>query len=476
MKWFEMGMALIVLVTIFGYISGVLVKGKRMLIVMGPGVVIFGLHVLLEGYRVQMILFYFLFAVIYLCFILWALFRKTIEMHGRPKIWKRITAGSLGTVVLAGAFLIPLYVLPLVVLPNPTGAYGVGVTNYQWVDDRRLETLTSTENDQREVMARVWYPAKINGRAQPAPYAHSVKQLKSLSEGQPLYVKAIIDCIKNVTTHSYLQLPVSSAKAEYPVLILSPGFGASNFMYTSMTENLASHGYIVIAIEHPYYTEIPTLFPDGRVTKEKVVTNEHSSVWDSMEEHMQLWVEDVKFVLDRLYDLNKKDPQHILTGMMDLHRLGMLGHSFGGAAAAQVMHQDSRVLAGVNMDGFPYGARINDGLSYPFLYIQTTYSDDFAKMKLSETDWPDPSPYSGLDAKEEYIKDAAELVQRKEGILKNGGTEWVLPGADHMSFSDVTLYSPLLGKRDLTLLAKVNEQLVQFFDEHVKDKYVKLVE
>ncbi|MNJ38436.1 hypothetical protein D3C77_332830 [compost metagenome] len=74
------------------------------------------------------------------------------------------------------------------------------------------------------------------------------------------------------------------------------------------------------------------------------------------------------------------------------------------------------------------------------------------------------------------MKEAAELVQRKEGVLKNGGIEWVVPGADHMSFSDITLYSPLFGSRDVSLLGEINEKLVQFFDDYVKDKYVKLVE
>ncbi|WP_110933441.1 alpha/beta hydrolase family protein [Paenibacillus bouchesdurhonensis] len=476
MKWLEMGMALIMLVTISGYVTGVLMKGKRMFIVTGIGVLTVGLHVLLEGYRVQMILFYLLFAVIWLCFILSGLFRRTVKMHGRSKLWKRLAVLSLGTLTLAAALVIPLYVLPPIVLPNPTGSHDIGTINYHWIDDSRSEPWTAEEDDKREIVVRVWYPAKSIDPMKPAPYAHSVEEMKSLSDGQPLYVKAIVDSMINITTHSYLQVPISSDKAGYPVLLLSPGFGASNFMYTSMTENLASHGYIVVAIEHPYYTEIPTLFPDGRITKEKAVIADDSSVWDSMEEHMQLWVDDVKFVLDRLYDLNEKDSQHILTGKMDLQRLGMLGHSFGGAAAAQVMHQDSRLSSGVNMDGFPYGAVIEDGLPNPFLYIQTTYSDEFANLELLEEEWSDPDKYPGLAVKEEYVKEAAELVQRKEGILKNGGIEWVVPGADHMSFSDITLYSPLFGSRDVSLLGEINEKLVQFFDDYVKDKYVKLVE
>ncbi|GIP56918.1 MULTISPECIES: alpha/beta hydrolase family protein [Paenibacillus] len=472
MKWLEIGMALVVMLIIFGYVSGVLVKGKRMFAVVGTGILILGGHMLLEGYRMQMILFYALFAVILSAFIFGVLFRKTIEMNERPKLWKRITALSMGIVTVAAALAVPLYAFPLIVLPSPTGPHHVGTVNYHWIDDSRAEVRTAAEGDNREVMVRVWYPAKLVDNMRPAPYAHPARQLKLLGKGQPLYVNAIIDSFKNVKTHSYLHLPVSSAQSGYPVLLFSPGFGASNFMYTSMTENLASHGYIVVAVEHPYYTEIPTLFPDGRVTKEKVVIAEESLVWDNMDEHMQLWVDDIKFVLHRLHDLNEKDPHNILAGRLDLHRIGMLGHSFGGAAAAQVMHQDSRVLSGVNMDGFPFGAKIDDGLPNPFLYIQTSYSDDFANLELSDEDWSGSSEYSGLDLKIEYAREAAELLQRKEGILKNGGMEWVVPEADHMSFSDIVLYSPLFGNRDLSLLEKVNEKLLRFFDDYVKAEHV----
>jgi predicted dienelactone hydrolase len=467
-KWFEIGLVLITLGILLGYASGILMIGKRMLTAISMGALIFGLHLVHEGYRMQMMLVYLLFTVSLLSFAVWAFLKRKVVMDRKPRSWKRITIGSLGTVVLATGIFIPLYMLPMIALPKPTGPHVIGTTNYHWIDESRSEMFTAAVDDYREVVVRVWYPAEPTENMKYAPYAYNDEQMEQLDNGQPLYKKVILDSIKNAKSHSYHQLPVSSDQSRYPVLLLSPGFGASNFMYTSITEELASHGYIVVAIEHPYYTDIPTLLPEGRFTEGQVDLNADPFDWDNMGEHMQLWVEDVRFVLDRLYKLNGTDRQNIITGKMDLNRIGMLGHSFGGAAVAQVMHHDSRVLAGVNMDGFPYGAIIEAGLSNPFLYIQTTDSDAFGKQELSEEIWSDPNEYPGLDSKEEYLEAAAEFTRRKNGMLKYGGTEWVVPGAGHISFSDYVLYSPLIGVRDLTLLGKINEKLVQYFDKYVK--------
>ncbi|OMF24809.1 hypothetical protein BK133_22190 [Paenibacillus sp. FSL H8-0548] len=468
MSWLEISLALITAVIILGYMSGVLMIGRRIFTALGVGTLMLGLQLVRDGYRIQMLLFYLLFAVSLLSFTAWALWRRTVKLEKKPRLWKRITVGGIGTVILAIAFLIPLYVLPIITLPMPTGTHIIGTSSYNWIDESRLESFTSDEADHRDVLVRVWYPAEPIENMKTASYAYNVEQMEQLYNDQPLYVKVLLDAIKNTKVHSYLQVPVSSVASRYPVLLMSPGFGASNFMYTSFTENLASHGYIVVAIEHPYYTQIPTIYPDGRITAGQVALDADPFMWDNMSEHMQLWAQDVRFVLNQLYVLNESKDQNILSGKMDLNRIGMLGHSFGGAAAAQVMHQDSRVLAGLNMDGFPYGAAIEDGLTNPFLYIQTTDSDAFGKRELSEDVWSDSKKYPGLESEEEYFEAAAEYTRRKNGMLKNGGSEWVVSGADHMSFSDTVLYSPLLGDGDLSLIETINEKLVQFFDVHVK--------
>ncbi|MFD1739730.1 hypothetical protein ACFSCX_25000 [Bacillus salitolerans] len=465
MSWLELGMALNGIGVMLGYVIGVYMYHRRMIIWVSGGVVILGLHLIFEGYRVQMMLIYLLTAFIWLSFIMKAFLSKRRNAKPNRRQWKRMTVGIVTLVMMGIALSIPLYVMPQHNLPQPTGVFTIGTTNYHWVDENRLDPSTEEKDDNREVSVRLWYPADPIENMVSAPYAYSKKEMKRLSQGTSFYINILLDSMKHFVSHSYVELPVSAAETQFPILVLSPGFGASNFMYTSITEELASNGYIVAAIEHPYYTEIPTLFPDGRKTDGFVSVKGDMSNWDNMNPHIQLWTEDVQFVLDQLDKLNKNDSKGIFDERIDLQRIGMLGHSFGGATAVQVMSQDSRVLAGVNMDGFPYGPEIEEGLPNPFLYIFTKESNNFSRFHFSEKEW---KQYPGLDTKEKYVKMATEFNQRKTGILKNGGEEWVVSGTDHMSFSDVGLYSPLLSHYHPAIQKKINEKLLHFFDKHVK--------
>ena len=64
-----------------------------------------------------------------------------------------------------------------------------------------------------------------------------------------------------------------------------------------------------------------------------------------------LGVADLRFVLDRLGGAGP---------------VGVFGHSLGGATAAQLMHDDRRVRAGIDLDGTLYGPVTTAGLDRPF--------------------------------------------------------------------------------------------------------------
>lgn len=463
MSWLEFGLSLYILLLLIAYAvwGGRGLHGKKLAALLGAGVLLLTLQLAIDGYRLQMLIIYLVLAIISLLLLVFEYRRYKARHVQTARLSKRAALASIGALLLVIAVLIPLYVMPKVDLPQPTGPHMVGTAIYSWVDEQRLETYTPAEGDYREVAVRIWYPAEPEAVTQRAPYAYEREQLDRLAEDQPIYIQALLAAIRQAEAHSYLQAPVSRADSHYPVLVLSPGFGMSNFMYAGLTEELASYGYIVAAVEHPYYAEIPTMFTDGRIAEGIVNVDIEALEWD-MGEHVQLWAEDVRFVLDRLEALNMHDPLSILTGKLDISRIGMLGHSFGGAAAAQVMNQDERVLAGVNMDGYPYGERLEHGLSHPFLFMLTSDTDNFGSLKLSEKEWRE------YGSRAVYEQQAEDFTQRKNGILKNGGTEWVVQGADHMSFSDMGLYSPLLGSYDRNLQKEINKKLLQFFDAYVR--------
>lgn len=105
-------------------------------------------------------------------------------------------------------------------------------------------------------------------------------------------------------------------------------------------EELASHGYLVIAIDYAYEAAA-SVYPDGRVAVSKTDPNLTSNT--QYETHIPLWTSDAAFVLNQVEKLNQKDTAGRFTGRIDLERIGMLGHSFGGAVTVQMLKNDPRV-------------------------------------------------------------------------------------------------------------------------------------
>ncbi|MWC29222.1 alpha/beta hydrolase family protein [Paenibacillus sp. MMS18-CY102] len=384
------------------------------------------------------------------------------QLTGTPSRLKRIIIGVVGSLALSAALWIPLYALPTIKLPEPTGPYAIGVANYNWVDRNRIEPFT--HDGYREVAARIWYPASMKWDLQRAPYAYDSQQLQEITKEQPLY--ALFGSLMSARTHSYESAIVAPDLARYPVLLMSPGYGMSSYMYTSFTEEMASHGYIVVAVEHSYFSILPAFSAAGQVRKGMVELDPFD--WPSMAADTQNRVEDMKFALGQLERINGADPQSILNGKLDLQRIGAFGHSGGGAVAMQLLSQDGRVSAAVQMDGFPYGQYMNNGLAKPFMYMLEPSNEAFASKSLSESVWSDPSEYPGLLTIEDYHREAEEVSRRMKGIFKHGGTKWIVPEAHHFSFTDLTLIAPLLFPPNMALQNDIKKNLLHFFDEQFK--------
>jgi pimeloyl-ACP methyl ester carboxylesterase len=96
------------------------------------------------------------------------------------------------------------------------------------------------------------------------------------------------------------------------------------------------------------------------------------------------WTGDIAFVLDRLARLNASDSSGKFTGRLDMTRVGVFGHSLGGAVAAQFCHEDSRCKAGIDIDGAPHGSVIQAGLRQPFMFLLSDHGDatDSASIQI----------------------------------------------------------------------------------------------
>jgi predicted dienelactone hydrolase len=251
-------------------------------------------------------------------------------------------------------------------LPAPTGPYAVGTTTFDWVDTSREETFTKARRDKRELMVRVWYPASPPPRAQPAPYflvrREGIANLKGGGFDMP---DNVLDFIH---AHAVAEAPLAAGE-RFPVVLFSPGAGFSPTFYTSLLEELASHGYVVVATSHTYTTGA-VIFPDGRYAPN---TEDPGGLFGTP--YFDVPVADLRFVLSQVRALDAEDGQGRFTGRLDLERVGVFGHSIGGAASAIVCQQEPHVRACANLDGTFQGSW-KKGIAQPFLLVHTRENED----------------------------------------------------------------------------------------------------
>ena len=181
-----------------------------------------------------------------------------------------------------------------------------------------------------------------------------------------------------VATHSTLDSNISNEQTAYPVIIFSPGFGAPTNFYTTLLEELASHGYIVVALSYAYITS-GVVFPDGKVIN-PVNLKTLQELWQLKTEdevsakEEDIWVADISFILSKLKELNTHDPHAIFTNKMDLNRLGLFGHSFGGGASLSACRSLNACKAVAVLDGRERGAHAGKGFNTPALFVASLAS------------------------------------------------------------------------------------------------------
>jgi dienelactone hydrolase len=246
--------------------------------------------------------------------------------------------------------------------------------------------------------------------------------------------------LTRVRTHSYSDSQVSPQERSYPVILMRAGLAGLVTGNTSLAEDLASHGYVVAGFDAPYRSSV-VVFPDGRVIARAPQNN--ADLFSGSEQEklaaklVEAWSADMSFALDRLEQLNESDPSGRFLGRLDLQRVGVFGHSLGGATALQFCHSDSRCKAGIDVDGAPLGAVIEEGVTQPFMFILSEH------LQGGDT-----------DAEGRRVVDNIRSIYDR---LPSDRRVWItIRGANHFGFSDdgALFKSPLLmsGLRTIGLL------------------------
>lgn len=361
---------------------------------------------------------------------------------------------GLGIVSLLATAILS-YLNPIFTFPVPTGKYAVGTTSIDLVDKSRIELCDPSTKSNRELVVQLWYPTpKTDGVK--APYLNDRR----------LIPPGIFSHLGKVKTHAILDAPIAATDAPYPVIIYTPSWSGYRTDNTFQTQELASHGFVVIGLEHPCSVPM-AIYPNGRVIYSNLSADYTSSdralatLLRVGEEQLLLRTQDIAFAIDRLPQINRSVT---FKSTLNLDKIGIFGHSFGGAAAAQACAVDPRLKAGLNMDGLLFGSAARQGASVPFFFMNSDYPRP-TKADLSSTNG------SLRRAKQ---TDAWGYEQRDRWFQQHGGYNLTLLESAHMNFSDYPLRSPIHnggGKISTDRAMKiVNQYTVAFFDRVLKGK------
>lgn len=335
---------------------------------------------------------------------------------------------------------------PHIRLPEITGNFGVGTTILHLIDKSRKEKHNPRSN--RELAIQVYYPIDRNYSGNFERYlkfnAEYVKKNIADIKDIPVYK---LNYINSLNTHSILDAYISDHESNYPVVLFSPGFGSPQDTYTSYLENLASHGYIVFGINHPYVTD-PTVFPDGRVIPQdpefKKPDAEKKKVAAS-----KTWIEDIKFLITELKDINSKN--NILRNKINLEQIGIMGHSFGGRIIVEAAMQDNRIKAGIDLDGKLTPEISLSGFDTPFMFIVAQRKD---------------------------TKDQDRIEQLQKNITKDAYLV-IIKNADHGTFTDLNLiFKPWLYQNNIDPqrgIEIIRKYIYTFFDKYLKNKPINIL-
>ena len=305
----------------------------------------------------------------------------------------RIITKGIAMWLLVLIAIVPELIFPQYKQPDMTGNYKVNTATYTYCDNKYIETFTNT-GEARKVTVKFWYPANTNGK--------------------------------------------------YPLIVFSHGAIGVIGTNTSTFKDLASNGYIVCSVSHPYHSMF-TKDTDGKFTMvNKAFVQEiidvNNGVYDAEEMYRleQKWLkvrtQDINLVIDNIKKYSKSSSEKVYQ-LVDIERIGLIGHSLGGAAVVQLGRERSDVDAVINLDadllgeclGVENGQPVINRSVYP-VPLLSIYSDIMKKL-FDEAD-----------------KQGMVIPQKLITATAPHSYEIYIKGTEHMSLTDLPLLSPFMVK------------------------------
>lgn len=399
------------------------------------------LHFGVEGYRWQMTPIYVLTAFLGL---------SALSRIKSPADWKPF-ASILTFILLAVSTALPI-LLPVPAIPAPDGPYQVGTTIYELVDSSRKE-LYSGKDEARRFQIQVWYPSEPGPDDEQAQWMnHADVFSRSISADILELPSFFLDHLALVKIPAYKNSKVAEKDTGFPIILFSHGWTGFNAQNTGQALQLASHGYVVIGVQHTYGAVV-TVFDDGTVAPNNpkaLPRGAPDAEYDvAADKLVDQWSGDLRFALDYMSEQNS-DSNHLFFDALDLSLVGVYGHSTGGGAAIQFCGTDPRCKAVFGQDPFmrPVSTQVlENGVTQPAFFM-------FSQVWHDDTD----------SLNNRQFKPFIEKSSKAFGAA-------YIEGTAHYDFSDLPLLSPLAPQLGLKgpiggerVIAIVDDYLLSFFD------------
>ncbi|MBA3954612.1 hypothetical protein H0X48_04815 [Candidatus Dependentiae bacterium] len=351
---------------------------------------------------------------------------------------------------------------------KPTGIFSVGTKVVEFTDQTRKETFAENPEDKRALVVRFFYPANTTEGFEKYPY---------LGAKMPYYQKVVASyyhvpefmaklLFHGMSTNSYINAPLAHEQESYPVVLFSHGLlGLPSDTSLVILENLASHGYIVAVIDHPYLNAL-TFFADGRVVSSLPLSEQFNKMSQKEQKEFQtkaidVYKADMKFLLDELTKLNQ-DTKSILYHRMNLGQIAAMGHSAGGTASIEFCRTDTRCKAAIDLDGWYDQVIGQEPINKPLLLM-------FGSKSLEVTE-PTPEYLKRKElSRDRYFEREEKSNEHIQKLCSVTSCSFVvIPEAAHGDFGDeIFIKWPLRSwnaAESYKTMTMINEHIVHFFN------------
>tara|TARA_B100000700_G_scaffold326166_1_gene436901 strand:+ start:5852 stop:7228 length:1377 start_codon:yes stop_codon:yes gene_type:complete len=321
--------------------------------------------------------------------------------------------------ILAGSI---LWIIPVFNLPSPGGKYSIGTEVHHWIDSSRAELFTEKKSDFRQIMIQIWYPADLKSEKKTEPYMDYIElRAKTLARagGIPEFFPKHLNYI---STNSHLNATVIISKFKLPILVFSHGITGSRHLHQALYEYLASRGFVIAALDHSYDANL-TIFPDGSMADYRSNITGHPDSLALRKMQINTRGKDISFIINQMKKIQLGQIESNLNSRLDMDKIAVGGHSYGGATALVSSFWDPRIKTCLGLDPWisPLPKVIlNSGLKIPQLFL----------MRPSWHNSDYPNNYKTLDT---LILNSQEQYHR-----------YIVKESEHLDFSDVPIFSPII--------------------------------